>query len=237
MRIKNENIFRVIAGVSLVMNVLLVSYFIHERITQKNSIAAAKVATNVLFSDDYGQDDIVFLGEERMQLCNWNALMGRRDIANLAFYRNTVEDEKKRIDMLFGKEQKPSQVVLMLGMADLENGVPVNEVMNRLDLYVDTLRSVLTETEILMISPLPFVPGKSRFYKNVTKENLQAFSLMQKMYARENDIAYVDLYNEFKDNDGALKPEYDFGDEFHLSLSGYQVWMNWLKPYLRRIED
>ena len=61
--------------------------------------------------------------------------------------------------------------------------------------------------------------------------------LMQKMYARENDIAYVDLYNEFKDNDGALKPEYDFGDEFHLSLSGYQVWMNWLKPYLRRIED
>ncbi|MCQ2209407.1 MAG: GDSL-type esterase/lipase family protein [Paludibacteraceae bacterium] len=218
---------------SVIANVFLLAVVIYMYNRQPMAAQQDKVQTDVFFSSAYEDGNIVFIGEERLQLCSWKTLLGSDKIANLAIYKNTIKDEIKRASFIFD-DNTPSQIVMMLGVQDLQNGTPVNEIYKDFVSYVELLQTKLPQTELIVIPVLPVTPDDNTVYPAITMENIKALNLLIKMYSVEKGLTYVNLFPDFyKEQFDCMKADFNIGDGFHFSQTGYFVFRERLRPYLR----
>lgn len=227
--------------VSALLNVVLVIACIwlyrHQSSVENTKSEERNVKTDMLFSTSYQDGNIVFIGEERMQMCNWKSLFGTNKIANLAIYKNTIKDEIERAAFIFDNNT-PSQIVLMLGVQDLQMGIPVNEIYNDFVSYIELLQNKLPQTEIIVIPVLPVTPEDNRVYPAITINNIKALNTMIKIYALDKGLTYVNLFTDFYiEQFDCMKADFNIGDGFHFSQKGYFVFRERLRPYLRLDEE
>lgn len=181
---------------------------------------------------DLMKDCIVFIGDERLEKCDWRSLMHCDRIYNLSQSQNTIKDEYNRLDYLFG-DVHPSQVVLMLGLRDLMNKIPVNQVYADFVQYVETLQSRYPQTEIIVLPILPVDYNMPVVYNSLKEKNIYAFNLLVKLYALEKGLSYVSMANDLKGTGGNLRREYSQGDGLSFSEAAYYVMKDRLSAYLR----
>ncbi len=224
--------------VSILLNVILVitCVFLY-RNQSTSSEAEREVKTDILFSSSYQDGNIVFIGEERMQMCNWKTLFGSEKIANLAIYKHTIKDEIQRASFIFDNNT-PSQIVLMLGVQDLQQGIPVNEIYADFVSYIELLQNKLPQTEIIVIPVLPVTPEDNNVYPAITINNIKALNAMIKIYSLDKGLTYVNLFTDFYiEKYDCMKADFNIGDGFHFSQKGYFMIKERLKPYLRLNES
>lgn len=221
---------------SVAMNVLLaigclVLVVRHSGASEGKGGKEPKINTNMLFSAEYADDDILLIGGERMRICAWRNLIGDNRICNLSLYQNTIDDELNRAEFIFDNHS-PRQIILMLGLQDLKEGKDVNVVYGKFVEYVNLLREKLPQTEIVIHSLMPLGPDKYNDFKDIPTESIVAYNLFLKMFALEQGLVFLNMYDEFADGNGLLA-KYNTGDGYHLTEVAYRQWKDRLQSVMQ----
>lgn len=92
-----------------------------------------------------------------------------------------------------------------------------------------TLRRKFPKSQIIVAKILPAHEPRSRFYEDIRKTNTDLDSLRL-----EDDpkLSVLDLWSEFTHADGTLKKELFTPDSIHLSIEGYRVYAERLRPLI-----
>ena len=222
--------------VSVILNFVLLSLVLYQFGKSDDSRPVNdNIRTDMVFSSKYATGDILLIGGERMQVCAWRNLIGDSRICNLSIHENTIADEQRRAGFIFD-ENEPSQVIVMLGMQDLKQGRPVNEVYGQFVKYIELLRQKLPQTEVVIHSLMPIGPDKYNEYSQIPLENIVNYNTLIKMYALQEGLIYLNMYDEFLEGNG-LVPRYNTGDGFHLSQVAYRQWKDRLQSVMPSKEN
>lgn len=112
---------------------------------------------------------------------------------------------------------RPQAIYVMAGVNDLKQGATDNEILWNLRQIARRLKQTHPGARIVLQSILPtyttMVPGNRIGWLN---QRLAAI-------AQEDGVAFLDLYTQFTDEDGNLRPELTT-DGLHLNANGYATW-------------
>lgn len=128
---------------------------------------------------------------------------------------------------------EPRVVVVMIGNNNMfftpETGI--EPVAQGIQTVVANVRDKFPQAEVIVAKILPaHAPGK-RFYEDIKKTNAALDPLK---LDGDPKVHVLDLTNDFTNADGTLKKELFTPDNIHLSLAGYGVVAERLKPLLDR---
>ena len=107
------------------------------------------------------------------------------------------------------------------------------------DIYRELLLSVQNaspETKILVQSLLPLSDRSVKHYKRLTKEAVLQANVWLRELCEEMRIPYVDTHTKLIDPDtGYLKPEYQNDEYMHLTAAAYEIILENLRSYAKKI--
>ncbi len=186
----------------------------------QRSIVAS--ADDIRYAYGFQSGDVLLIGDDRLRCCNWQAIIPTVRIATIADNETTIHRELTMVDERFA-EKTPSKVFLMLGFNELNEGEAVNMVYERFTEYYKKLQNKLPQTEIVIMSQLPIGEVLKYGEGKATSQTIFAYNQFVKMYALENGLNYINLYDEMATDSGVLKGEYDATDGFHLFPNAYVV--------------
>ena len=96
---------------------------------------------------------------------------------------------------------------------------------------VANLRDKFPKAEVIVAKILPAHAPGNRFYEDIKKTNLALDPLK---LDRDPKVHVIDLWSDFTNADGTIKPALFTPDNIHLSLAGYAVYAERLKPLFAR---
>jgi len=126
---------------------------------------------------------------------------------------------------------KPRAILLMIGNNNMffapETGVAA--VARGVKTCVSNLRARFPEANVIVAKILPCHAPKDRFYEDVLRTNAEIDKLA---LGADSKVHALDLTKDFLNEDGTIKPALFIPDHVHLSLEGYAVYAERLKPLL-----
>jgi lysophospholipase L1-like esterase len=159
---------------------------------------------------------IVFLGDSLTDYCNWEELFQNSKISNRGINGDKINGVMQRLDSIVAT--KPSKIFLLIGINDLDEEKPLNEIAAAYKNLVSQIKEILPETKIYLQSLLP-TDNRERLKNNkIVQLNQQIAAL-----AKDSNLTYIDLYSPFVTEKNKLNPIYTF-DGLHLNGAGYLVW-------------
>jgi len=169
--------------------------------------------------------DVVMLGDSITFGVQWNELLGREGIVNRGIVSDSLEGFLARLEYV--TRLKPRLCLVMGGVNDVFDGLPVDTVFERYRTLLTRLRQAGI-TPVIQSTLLTAPP-----WKNTEKQNPRILELDEKLaaYARAEGIDYVDL-NAALSRDGRLRPDVT-GDGVHLNAQGYLLWRQAIEPVLQ----
>ncbi|MFA6779370.1 MAG: GDSL-type esterase/lipase family protein [Paludibacteraceae bacterium] len=217
---------KLVLVLSLFFNVLLVAVCVYQMSRPKPKVKDMKMVHYFSLQDRMlvQEGDVVFLGGERMALCNWMELTGNCQVRNRALPGNTVERELHRIDDVLNAN--PSKLVLQFGFDDMAGGLAVDTFVSDYEKLIGHIKENSPQTEILVMSLLPIdeVYSKS-LYPDMTNDMVSEMNGRIKKLTEEAGVTFVNINSEFLDSKtGALDAVYTTGDGFHLNSNAYFIW-------------
>ena len=166
--------------------------------------------------------DVVFLGDSITQKIEWADFFPGVTVANRGIGSDTTSGALARLDSVIAL--KPSVVSCMLGINDIAQGNTTEETVQSYQKIFTQLREEIPEVQIIVTSVLPVTKDHKIQNGSVVALN-QALSSM----CEEEKVMYLDVYNNFIDENGNLRSEYAL-DTVHLTVLGYAKWLETLVP-------
>ncbi len=164
----------------------------------------------------------------------WMKHFAKLKTINIGIGGDKVQNVLWRIDHGGVAGIEPKAIVLMIGNNNMffapETGVEA--VAEGVKTCIANLRSRFPAADVIVVSILPAHQPGNDFYENIIKTNTAINHLKL-----DNDpkIHTLDLTTDFLKADGTLKQELYTPDNIHLSLSGYAIYAERLKPMLDKI--
>ena len=159
--------------------------------------------------------DIVFLGDSITEAFHVNEMFPGLPIKNRGISGDTTNGVLERLHQITAG--RPQKIFLMIGSNDLGFGYSEAHVIANYETILARIRQESPDTEVYAHSILP---RKKRYAGKITAVNTAIAALAQK-YGAE----FVDLFPEFADENGALRPEFT-NDDLHLLDTGYALWQS-----------
>ena len=132
--------------------------------------------------------------------------------------------------------KKPQILVITLGVS---GGAGRLTKENFVSIYRELLLSVRRaspETKLLVQSLLPLSDKSAKHYKRLTKDAVAQANEWVRELCGELDIPYVDTHAKLIDPEtGYLKPEYQNDEYMHLTSAAYEVILENLRSYAKKI--
>ncbi len=216
-------------GLSILLNILLFVLCIYQMSRPKvlqaedNSPQAYRSLQRYLTVNN---GDIVFMGGKQVSDCAWNELLDNCRIKNRGIPEARINEELARLNFIL--KNSPSQLFLLFGIDDLNAGSPPDLVFEQYRNFVQTIRKKSPMTEIIIQSVLPVTSYSSM---KVKTEDIETLNEKMKEFALDNGIVFLNLYDDFRNEAGALG--YSAGDGFLLSGAGYEMWRERIKSFIR----
>ncbi|MCY2975024.1 MAG: GDSL-type esterase/lipase family protein [Planctomycetota bacterium] len=164
----------------------------------------------------------------------WMKHFAKLKTINIGIGGDKVQNVLWRIDHGGVAGIEPKAIVLMIGNNNMffapETGVEA--VVEGVKTCTANLRSRFPAADVVVVNILPAHQPGNAFYENITKTNA---ALDQLKLDRDPKIHKLDLTTDFLMPDGTLKQELYSSDKIHLSLSGYAIYAERLKPLLDKI--
>lgn len=223
--------------ISLCLNIVLSAWLIYCIVNQSNIFSSDReessmeVVSKKVYNEVLNDDDILFLGADRVFACDWNSLFGVRNICNAAYPSNTIEEDFERIELLLDGKT-PQQVFMMYGENELLNNTAANQIVEDYTKMITQLKTILPQTEIIVFSPIPLAYYDFSTDKFNHNENYKILNLMLKLAMQEMSVLYINLEDDFLDSDGFLKECYRGKDKLKLNRKAYEVLKDRIKPYM-----
>lgn len=130
---------------------------------------------------------------------------------------------------------EPKRILLMIGNNNMffvpETGAEA--AAKGIQVCVQNLREKFPEAEIIVAKILPAHAPGNAFYEDIKKTNAALDPLQLE---RDERVKVLDLWSDFVDASGNLKPDLYTSDKIHLSPAGYAVYAKRLKPILANNE-
>ncbi|MEM7509431.1 MAG: GDSL-type esterase/lipase family protein [Bacteroidota bacterium] len=168
---------------------------------------------------------ILMLGDSITAGGHWNQLTGRADIRNEGLGGATSKSTLNRFD----REVWPPEIshcFLMIGANDISGRIPVDQVVDNIELILDGLASrnieVILQSVLFVATDLADHVGR----------NMQIKTLNEKLMviADERELTFLDL-NEILAPEGYLLDRYT-QDGIHLMEDGYRLWVSQVLPII-----
>jgi lysophospholipase L1-like esterase len=210
--------------------------------TDANSRAAHE---QLLAKAKAGRIDVYFTGDSITRrwgatdypdfLANWNANFHGWNAADFGWGGDTVQNVLWRLTQGELDKVNPKVIVVMAGTNNIGSRIPAGREGAKADEIVDGLRAVLDTCRekapdavvILMgITPRNDNPGAKAVIGQVNER-------LAKL-ADGKKVRYLDINDKLADTDGKLRAGMS-PDGLHLSVKGYQVWADTLKPVLTEL--
>ena len=127
---------------------------------------------------------------------------------------------------------EPSEVVLMIGINDLNSGRTVEEVTSLYQAILNGIKEHLPSSKVFTMSILPMNDLLAGYFDiSVQNQKVEQVNTHIAQMASEKGYTYVDLHSQMKDENGKMIASYT-DDGIHPNANGYAVWTNLLKPLL-----
>lgn len=170
---------------------------------------------------------VMFLGDDVTEAGNWRKLLKDSTAINRGISGDNTFGVLQRLDEI--TKRKPSKIFLLIGVNDLSKNIPNEVIIENIFAIVGKIRSASPKTKIFLQSLLPLNPGVKDFPANLSKqENIREINGQLKKYGDIFKFTYIDIYNQFLDNQNALDARFTY-DGLHLNAAGYLRWVSYLK--------
>lgn len=176
---------------------------------------------------------VVLLGDSLTEGFDVNKYFEGKPVLNRGIISDTIGVVKndhrgllKRLDSSCYNCQ-PSHIFILIGVNDINDGVPIAELIIGYKQLVEEIKLGCPGTKIFIQSALPARDKYAKLNEKILEYNGKLKNLAEKL-----NVAYVDLHSLMKDEKGELKAEFT-RDGIHLKDPAYQVWK---KEILKRIE-
>lgn len=175
----------------------------------------------------------VFLGDSLTERCDFDKYYPnlKNRIVNSGVNGNTTNNI---LDNMYRRVYRynPTDVFILIGTNDIGKKYELQKIF---DNYVSIVSQIqknrpLATIRIVSIYPVNYKlrPNEEKIKKMTSINNLNE---ALKIYCRNNNIEYIDMYSKLLDKDGFLDKKYT-GDGLHLNDEGYKVVTREFKKYL-----
>jgi lysophospholipase L1-like esterase len=177
--------------------------------------------------------EIIFLGNSITDGGEWCELLGNPKVKNRGISGDTTDGVLFRLNEV--TRSKPAKVFLLIGVNDLSRGVSRDTVYSNICRIAQKIRKDSPKTEVYVQSILP-VNESFGLFKNHTNKTADVLwvNAQLKTWCKKVQVQYVDLYGRFKNPDSELLNPLLTNDGLHLKGEGYLLWLDIIKPYLKK---
>jgi lysophospholipase L1-like esterase len=168
--------------------------------------------------------DVVMLGDSLTAEGRW--CFRAVSVINRGIGGNTTKDVLDRLETIFPLQ--PRRVLLLVGINDLNTGVPLHQAVANYETILVRLHEQLPATKVFVQSVLP-VNGLWPLARNV---DIAALNERIKALADRYQLTFIDLNPHFRDGRGELQADWS-GDGIHLNRGGYRRWASVIEPFVR----
>jgi lysophospholipase L1-like esterase len=165
--------------------------------------------------------DVVFIGDSLTEGAEWSDFFPNISVANRGVGGNTTADILRRLDSIVSL--KPEYAFIMLGINDIDRGVPLLHIVSRYVAIVKSLRK--NGIEVVIQSTIQCQPSECFSKSEIVNE----LNTSLKEYAKSLNMRFVEL-GVLSKKDG-LESIHSY-DGVHLNGKGYRVWVESISPIL-----
>ncbi|NBR86101.1 MAG: hypothetical protein EBS84_12970 [Proteobacteria bacterium] len=161
---------------------------------------------------------------------SWRKHFASYRTINLGIGGDKAQNVLWRLDHGGVEGLQPKVIVVMIGNNNMfftpETGIEA--AAKGVQMVVANVRDKFPQAAVIAAKILPCHAPGERFYEDIKKTNLALEALR-----RGNDpkVTVLDLWSDFTHADGTIKKELFTPDNIHLSLAGYAVYAERLKPW------
>lgn len=177
--------------------------------------------------------EIIFLGNSITDGGEWCELLENSKAKNRGISGDTTDGVLFRLNEV--TRSKPAKVFLLIGVNDLSRGISKDTVYLKICHIAQKIRKDSPKTQIYIQSILP-VNESFGLFKNHTNKTADVIwvNAQLKAWCEKEQVQYVDLYSRFKSPDSELLNPQLTNDGLHLKGDGYLLWLDIIKPYLKK---
>lgn len=218
---KEKNRYKKSFMFMIVISILLLStslYFLYIHITYEPKY----IEKEKLVQDE----NIVFLGDSLTYRCDLGKYYKGYNVVNSGIDGNTTEDI---LNDMYNRVYKynPSKVILLIGTNDINVKIEEDDTISNIKDIVKNIKKHRPNTKIYIESLYPINnTDDDKIEHNTvgvrTNETIKRYNERIKEYCNKNNVIYINMYNELRDEDGNLKIEYT-KEGLHISDEGYQI--------------
>ena len=227
---KYRNNFRFLCVVSIIL-FLMTLLFIYIHVTYEPKY----IEKEKLIQDE----NIVFLGDSITDFYDLDKYYEGYNIVNSGISGNTTEDI---LNDMYNRVYKynPSKVILLIGTNDINVKIEEDDTISNIKDIVKNIKKNRPNTKIYVESIYPINNTDDEKIEHYmvgvrTNEIIKKYNKRIKEYCNKNNVIYINMYNELRDEDGNLKLEYT-KEGLHISDEGYEVITKILKKYIQRFK-
>jgi lysophospholipase L1-like esterase len=171
-------------------------------------------------------EKIVFVGDSITHDGRWQEWFPDADVHVEAAPGDTTDRLVERLPAII--ELKPDIIVLLIGSNDFGANRSVEYVVRSVEYFLAMLRRDVPGARTLVQSIMP----RGREYG----ADIQNANRHIRQFATTLHAQYLDLWASMAMDDGELSPEFT-NDRLHLNETGYEAWLNELRPALERLRE
>ena len=181
-------------------------------------------------------ENIVFLGDSITDFYDLNKYYKGYNVVNSGISGNQtislINEIKNRVYIY-----NPTKVFILIGTNDLVDSNRTNEeIVENIEKIVNGIKENRPKAKIYVesIYPVNNTDNKKVVHsttKTRSNKRIKKINILIKEMCKDNNIEYINLYDELVDKDGNLNIDYT-KDGLHMSEEGYEIITKKLKKYL-----
>lgn len=165
--------------------------------------------------------DVVFLGDSITEAVQWHELFPAITSRNRGIGGDTVGEIRARIEPIL--RGQPRKLFLMAGTNDVRIRRDPDSTIADLESILERFQQESRGTAVYVESVLPRSPKY--------RSRIRALNRRIEETTRRHGATYLDFFDAFADERGAIRPEYS-NDDLHLLGPGIRLWAQLLTPHV-----
>lgn len=167
---------------------------------------------------------IVFAGDSISQRNEWNEILNDPNAINRGIDSDNAGELLSRIDQILKGE--PQKLFIKIGINDLYYNKDPKIVLDTHREIIRLTKEFSPDTKLYIQSLLPV--NNTKYAHPMNNQKIKDFNGQLKTLVEENEVEFIDMYEDFLTPDlGEMDPRYTF-DGAHLSGEGYLKWKEML---------
>lgn len=208
----------IILSIGIIVGVLCLTVFNHKWGGGKITAKAYDRKIQVFDAIAPSENDTIFLGHSLVSEFLLREYLPEYRIVNMGIGGDDVKGLTKRLDIALVRN--PKCLLIEIGINDIINEVLVDSINQNFEQMIKFIRKK-TDCQLIVFNIFP--SGDEKRNQAVQIVNNYLLQLAEKY-----NFTLVDVYSDFVE-DNRLKPDFNCGDNTHLSGKGYLEWANLIR--------